>query len=156
MADIFLVNWKSQAQQKNFWWDAIGIIAMTSLLIWNEPFFIEHDLIFGLALLLAFVSVFKGQLLNRFYTHPAIVIIGGMCYTIYLLHYAAIAFLTEKSMVLFQPAWSYAANYFLQVIFILPVVLLVSSVFFILIERPCMDKDWPTKLLTYLGLRKKI
>lgn len=145
-ADIFLTTWQSKERAKSYWYDLIGVNAMGLLLFLNDPFNWLNDLLFVAALLIAFVCIFKGRLLNRFYTHPVIVIIGGMCYSIYLLHYALIAFLTERTGALIDPAWGYPVNYLIQGTLIIPLVLLVSAVFFALIERPCMDKDWPAKL----------
>jgi hypothetical protein len=31
-----------------------------------------------------------------------------------------------------------------------PIILLVSAAFFVLVERPCMDPRWPTKLANWL------
>ena len=41
-------------------------------------------------------------------------------------------------------------NIGLYSIFILSSILLISIVFFVLIERPCMDKNWPNKLKNYV------
>ena len=41
-------------------------------------------------------------------------------------------------------------NIGLYSVIILSSILLVSVVFFMLIERPCMDKNWPTKLINYV------
>lgn len=145
VADIYLTTWKGNVS-KTWVWDLAGIAAMASLFVWNDPLHIDHDLIFSASLFVAFVSIFRGSLLNRFYSNPFIVIVGGMCYTIYLLHYAMIAFLAGGTEFLFREGWSYASNYWVQALVILPVVLGVSAVFFALIERPCMDKNWPAKL----------
>lgn len=149
-ADIFLVSWRSSAGAKSYGFDMLGILGMVSVLIWNDPYNLLHDIIFTISLLISFMGIFKGRLLNRFYTNPIIVIIGGMCYSIYLLHYALIAFLADHTKSLIDMSWSYGLNLLLQGIIIIPIILIVSAVFFILIERPCMDKAWPTKLKTKL------
>lgn len=146
LTEVFIVNWQNGSVSKSFLWDLIGIAAMAALFVWNDPFHLSETFIFTTSLFLAFASIFRGPLLNRIYSNPMIVIIGGMCYTIYLLHYALIAFLAERTQLLFNDEWSYAANLGVQALAILPVVLLVSAVFFALIERPCMDRDWPVKL----------
>jgi peptidoglycan/LPS O-acetylase OafA/YrhL len=40
----------------------------------------------------------------------------------------------------------------------LPIVLIISSIFYLLIEKPCMAKHWPRKLMNWLSSRsaKKI
>ena len=149
-ADFFLTDWKELLKTKSYTFDAVGIAALILLLIFNDPFTFHHDLIFSICLFLSFLSLFKGTLVNAFFTNTWIVIIGGMCYSIYLLHYAMIAFLAEQSMILFLPDWGYAANFIIQLLIIIPLVLMVSAVYFAMIERPCMDKDWPTKLKSQL------
>jgi peptidoglycan/LPS O-acetylase OafA/YrhL len=145
-ADLFLTDLRNTLSERSYWFDVIGLCSLAMLLAFNDPFFITNDLIFSICLLLSFVSIFKGKLLNRFFVNPAIVVIGGMCYTIYLLHYALIAFLAKGTSIIFLPNAGYAPNLLVQMLLILPVVLLVSAVFFVTIERPCMDKDWPSKL----------
>jgi hypothetical protein len=36
-----------------------------------------------------------------------------------------------------------------------PVILLVGLAFFVLVERPCMDPDWPRRLVDSLRLRRR-
>jgi peptidoglycan/LPS O-acetylase OafA/YrhL len=144
-ADFFLTDWKDLLKSRSYLFDVVGLSAMTGLLIFNAPFRVADDLIFSVCLFLSLVCLFKGRLLHSFFTQRWVVIIGGMCYTIYLLHYALIAFLATQSKALFISEWGYAANFGIQFLVIIPVVLVASAVFFALIERPCMDKDWPTK-----------
>ncbi|MDZ4715789.1 MAG: acyltransferase [Cytophagales bacterium] len=149
-ADIFLSDWNEKPGKKSFWYDILGVGVMTSLLIFNEPFYFMEDLIFGVCLFLSFICLFRGKLINRFFTSRWIVVIGGMCYSIYLLHYALIAFLTSFSAHLFSKDMGYGANFAIQFILVIPVVLIVSAVYFVLIERPCMDKTWPSRFLVWI------
>jgi peptidoglycan/LPS O-acetylase OafA/YrhL len=71
--------------------------------------------------------------------------IGGMCYSIYLLHYAFFHLLVKFSKFL-AFSQDYCVNLGIQILVALPVVLFVSAIFFVLIERPCMNPEWP-KLL---------
>lgn len=144
-ADLFLTNWKETLKQKSIVFDIAGIVALSLLFVFNVPFNPYADLLFSICLFISFIALFKGKLINAFFTNTWIVIIGGMCYSIYLLHYALIALLAKYSINLFNPAWGYVGNYLIQVLIIIPIVLLISAVFFALIEKPCMDKDWPTK-----------
>jgi peptidoglycan/LPS O-acetylase OafA/YrhL len=71
--------------------------------------------------------------------------IGGMCYSIYLFHFLIIYGVKHLTTPLHigQNFWVY---FVLQSIMILPVVMLFCGTFFLLIERPCMDREWPRKL----------
>ena len=71
--------------------------------------------------------------------------IGGMCYTIYLLHFPLISFVGHNTLPLGQGTGP-MTHVLVQGLVILPVVLVVSSVYFVLVERPCMDRNWPRKL----------
>jgi peptidoglycan/LPS O-acetylase OafA/YrhL len=68
-----------------------------------------------------------------------------MCYSIYLFHslilYAVKHFAWPVHIG--KNFWVYFA---LQGALCLPVVLVLCGAFFLLIERPCMDREWPRKL----------
>jgi peptidoglycan/LPS O-acetylase OafA/YrhL len=147
-ADLFLTDWRNLAEEKSYVADAAGIASMAALLIFNDPFSVSHDIIFAGCLFFSFVALFKGKLVNAFFTNAWIVVIGGMCYSIYLLHYALIAFITGISESIVNRGLSYGANFFIQAIIVLPIVIFVSAIYFVLIERPCMDKNWPSTLKT--------
>ena len=77
--------------------------------------------------------------------NPWIATIGGMCYSIYLLHFPLISFVGHNTLPLGQRSGP-MVHLLVQMLLVLPAVLVVSSVYFLLIERPCMDRNWPQKL----------
>jgi peptidoglycan/LPS O-acetylase OafA/YrhL len=81
-------------------------------------------------------SVFSNQWLTT---------IGGMCYSIYLLHYPIISMIGNYTVRYQLTRWRFADN-IIQGGILIAFILMISSTFFILIERPCMDKDWYKKL----------
>ena len=40
----------------------------------------------------------------------------------------------------------FSVNYLIQAVLVLPGVLAVSAVVFLLLEKPCMRRDWPQRL----------
>ena len=78
-----------------------------------------------------------------------------MCYSIYLWHTAVISgvgnFITSIGI-----QGHYFMTLFLQSLIILPMVLIFSGIMYVLIEQPCMDKDWPFKLLNFCKTKLKI
>jgi peptidoglycan/LPS O-acetylase OafA/YrhL len=92
-----------------------------------------------------YLSAFRGRIFSAIFSHPVITTIGGMCYSIYLLHFLVVYGVKHLTAPLHfgENFWFY---YVLQSCLILPVVLLVCGIFFVLIERPCMDREWPRKL----------
>lgn len=71
--------------------------------------------------------------------------IGGMCYTIYLLHYPIISMFGNPIMKFSFSNYSFI-NVSIYAIILLLLIMSASSVYFLLVERPCMDKDWYKKI----------
>jgi peptidoglycan/LPS O-acetylase OafA/YrhL len=117
---------------------------------WVWFFWLDHEWKMAHAVLpfvlpILCVSAFKSVLLRKFFAHPWIAVIGGMCYSIYLLHltFIAVVFKFTRHAILFN---DFLANYVLQILVTGVPVLLLCGVFFLLVERPCMDPAWPAKL----------
>ena len=100
-----------------------------------------------LILLCVFVPMaLSGPLSRRLLGYRWIALLGGMCYSIYLVHMLVLSvvwkltrhFLTHESL---------ALNYAIQLTLLIPAIVLVAVGFYVAIERPCMDPRWPQKLL---------
>ena len=135
-------------------YDALGLLATFGLFYFYKPqHYIENQIFFNISIALVMITAFKGVLFNWFYTRPIIYMIGGMCYSIYLIHYAFLYLSVKFTQYLIVDTWSYSQNLLVQVIVNVTLVLLVSAVFFMLVEKPTMDKNWPTRLMTRLKLK---
>jgi peptidoglycan/LPS O-acetylase OafA/YrhL len=102
--------------------------------------------------LVAYLGVFRGVVLNAVLTLPLVTTVGGMCYSIYLLHNVILnntLFVTKD----LAPTGAYGVDLALQLLIMGPFVVAVSAVFFVLVERPCMDKDWPRHLAAWVRVR---
>ena len=77
--------------------------------------------------------------------NPVITNIGGMCYTIYLLHYPIIS-MFGNPLLQYSFSTNSMVNSVAYFLILLTVVMVLSAIYFIMIERPCMDKDWYKKL----------
>ena len=134
------LNW---IKRKSYFYDVVGFLSMFGLFYFYKP---QHEIVniilFNISLILVLLTSFKSQLFNWIYTRKIIYTIGGMCYSIYLLHYAFF----HLSVIFTKSIWinslGYKGNLFLQLALNLPLVFLISSIFFILFERPFMDKNW--------------
>lgn len=91
------------------------------------------------------IAAFHGTYVKRFCSIGWIATIGGMCYTIYLIHLPLLEFASGFT-IKFGEGLPYYALYSLQFVMLMCVVAPVSVVFYVLIERPCMRSDWPTRL----------
>lgn len=134
LADLFLSRNKSQ-RRRPWAWDLV------SLLGWPAVYLLPN---YGIPLVLPFLilglywAAFQGQFFKHILSRPLITSIGGMCYTIYLVHYSLIAFATRS-----------AGHSRPIVMFLLALIMIgsVSCVYFLAIEKPCMNPVWPQLLL---------
>lgn len=149
-ADFYVAQANYFGQKANSWLiDLVGIMGVVLLYTcrsFSEPVL---QLGFSLGIILMFWAAFKGKFFNAFYSNRWIAIIGGMCYTLYLLHYPitkACIYYTHTISV----SNSLGISILLQALIVVPVVLLIAAIYFIFIEKPCMYKDWPQRLMAYL------
>ncbi len=152
---FFLLN-RSFFESKKIGWDILGVASVFLLfLVYKPQNNFLNNVWFNMATLGLFLAAFKGRLFNRFFSWTPVYLIGGMCYTIYLLHYAFFHLIVK-----FTGGWSLGINYFtdflLQALVVIPVILGISVLFYVLIEKPCMDKNWPQKLIAFLSSKSKI
>jgi peptidoglycan/LPS O-acetylase OafA/YrhL len=135
-------NYQSFFKVKSIAWDVIGLLSFYCLFYfaWSP-----NQFYFCFFLFLLFLSTFKGAFLNYLFTREIIFTLGGMCYTLYLLHYPLIHLIGRYTKQL-SVGDSFLINYFIQAIIILPVIFGIASIYFLLIEKPCMNKNWPHDL----------
>ncbi len=156
LADIYLADWKENPRL-HWRWDIVSLLGWPLLfVIWNYAddmnivFPISQTplvpaFVFPLSALFLYMAVFRGPITNRVMTNPWITTIGGMCYTIYLFHNQVLSALIgiTKGFVF---TGDYTVNVLIQVIIISPPLLVATGLYFLLIEKPCMQKDWPIRL----------
>lgn len=131
LADLYVVDWR-QRPPANWRWDLI------SCACWPVVFLMPDRLgwvFFPFLILLLYSAAFRGALFRRLFRNPLVTVIGGMCYTIYLLHYRLVELMVKGSGTALEKALLY-----------LLVLAVASSAYFLLVERPCMEKDWPRRL----------
>ena len=139
-------------RKKNWLWDSIALLSLFGLFWFYKP---QSDfmgqVMFNLSLFVVFVSGFKGLGFNYLLTRPLVYLIGGMCYTLYLLHLPLFGLMMRFAdrMIVWD---SYSLSFLLQFSLGLVVLLLIGGLFFLLIEKPCMEKDWPKRLRKRIGL----
>lgn len=148
MADLYLAQWQAGAGKQRRLLDFAAVLAFFTLCFtWSEEW--GKNIVFALALILLFWAGLRARAFNAFLRNPWIAAIGGMCYTIYLIHLPLIEGLIRFSRYLKWTNW-FGANLLLQAVVVLPAVLAVSAIFFLLLEKPFMDKHWPARLACWL------
>lgn len=129
-----------------WFYDIVGLIATFGLFYFYKPqHYVGNQIFFNFSIALVMITAFKGHIFNWFYTRPLVYIIGGMCYSIYLIHYAFLHLSVKWTKFLWIDGLSYVGNLGIQVLVGVPLVLFVSAIFFRYFERPFMDKDWWVK-----------
>ncbi|TVP46538.1 MAG: acyltransferase [Mongoliibacter sp.] len=140
------LHYQHYFKTKSFLWDIFGLISIFTLFYFYKPQVdMLNNLLFNISIFLLFIATFKGHVFNWFFSRSIIYLVGGMCYTIYLIHYPFFHLLM-KFTGRFSVSNDYFPNLMVQLMIGIPIVIFVSIIFFVLIEKPCMDKDWPKKL----------
>jgi peptidoglycan/LPS O-acetylase OafA/YrhL len=133
---------------RHWLWDVVSLLCWPALFIFRLP-------AWGLCLMLfiGFCSALLGPVSRRAIGTRWIALIGGMCYSVYLMHMILISSLFGLVNRLCRSD-SFMVNYAIQVALLVPVILAFSFLYYVLIERPCMDPEWPSKLWTKLTGRR--
>ena len=152
LVDFYLID--GTTNKTSILRNSFTIIALILIFSSNEKYFdsLFQKIIWNISVLILIFFSYYNIILRksiRFFSLKTITNIGGMCYTIYLLHFAIISFVGNP-LVSLQFSDNPIINIGLYFIFIISSIFLISIVFFILIEKPCMDKNWPTKLKNYV------
>ena len=143
VCDIYLERTLSQ---KSIFWDLLALLGWP--LIWYLGHGTGH-VVLPFVIVVLYLAAFCGPVCSTILSRGVITNIGGMCYSIYLFHFLVIYCVKHLSYPLHigHSFWFY---YALQACIIVPLVLLFCGAFFVLIERPCMDREWPKKAWGYL------
>lgn len=162
LAGFLLVEWylgsTGKESRRSFGWDFVSLLGWPALLLVCERPGLARAAFAPLALLL-FVAVFRGRVSNRLVTSRWVTVVGGMCYTIYLIHFQLLSAF-EKLFGGVSFTEHFSLNLLLHAALFTPVLLASSAVFFLLVEKPCMRRDWPRRLalrfrkLTARGVRR--
>lgn len=150
LAEFFLLA--PPASHRNRWWDLITLVGWP-LLFW---LLLDSPALMCIALpgiiLMLYLAVFYGTSSNRAFASVWVASIGGMCYSIYLVHnyiIALLGFVTER----IGQTFSFEARFAIQILLMTPIVLAVSIGFYRLIEQPCMEPGWPARLKAFLAAK---
>jgi peptidoglycan/LPS O-acetylase OafA/YrhL len=127
-------------------WDFVSLIGWPLLFIprgtavtefWMPPL-----------LILLCLAAFHGKASRWFFRRRFIALTGGMCYSIYLMH--RLAFEVASRAVRYFHMAGDGTTALLQMALLLAFALPACAVYFLLVERPCMDPRWPAKLAATL------
>jgi peptidoglycan/LPS O-acetylase OafA/YrhL len=143
LADFY--SEKNKKEINNPFYSLAGLILFIALLYFNIERSLFEAIIFPIMIFLFYYLVFHNPFWKKVFQYRILTTIGGMCYSIYLLHFS----ITSKVVDYFK--YYQITDYSLPNVFVNSIIcsiitLAVSAIFFLLIEKPCMYKDWPQKL----------
>jgi len=150
LADVYLLDWK-QAPNTRWYWDVVTMAGWPAVLwMGRSPLLVSFAL--PIMFFVLYCAMFRGPLSNWLIRNRCITTIGGMCYSTYLLHYQVL------SAVMRHTCWigftdRYWVNVLLQVALTTPFLLVIAGTYFLLIEQPCMRKDWPQRMAHWMRRR---
>ncbi len=109
----------------------------------NAP--VLYSVIFPLLIFAFFYIALFSAGWKKFLSIKIITVTGGMCYSIYLIHFAVISILDNVTNRYMFTRY-YWSDLVIQFVIIVPAIIVISAGFFLIIEKPCMDKNWPQEL----------
>jgi peptidoglycan/LPS O-acetylase OafA/YrhL len=139
LADLYL----SHPDRKSNWeWDVFGIFGWAVFFLipgsrWTNGFY-------PFLLLPLCGTAFYSRYLRLFFANSIIAVIGGMCYSIYLLHSVLISSLFKITRHLVITG-DYLVSLILQIVLAGVPVFLMCAVYFVFVERYFMQPDWPQR-----------
>ena len=146
LADVFLASW-GEVPRQNLAWDFVALAGWPLLFVILHSPLLAHWL-FPAWVFLLYFAAFRGRLANRFFSNRWIIAIGGMCYSIYLLHHEVISAVGRLTRRLGEtaPYWIYLSA---QLVLVGAAIVVICGAYFVAIEKPCMRRDWPQRLWDY-------
>lgn len=139
VADLYVDGWK---RIPTSWrWDVV-CMPLWLFMLWLRP---TPFLFLGPVILpVLLVGAFKGNLIPRILRSRPVSTIGGMCYSIYLTHRTTIL---ACQLLLVRFHLGYLTWVAASLLLVAPAAVVVGAVYFLLIEKPCMNPRWPQQLM---------
>lgn len=152
LADLYLGHadgLQTSSRTHSLAWDLAALVGWPAFFVLPGRF---SSLWLPVLALMLCLAAFRGAVTRRILRIQAIAITGGMCYTIYLWH-GPVLTIVDRLLRSHLPALaqlSYPELFLIEAVIKIVAVALVCLPLFLLIERPCMDPQWPAKLVARL------
>ena len=123
----------------------LGLLLILPILFINHESSLIYGIIYPFLVFAFFFLSLHSSIWNSFFKIEVVSIIGGMCYSIYLLHFVVIAVITRFSH-FYKVSDAILPNLIVNTIVVLIVSLFVSAIYYKFVEQPFMDKNFPKKI----------
>jgi peptidoglycan/LPS O-acetylase OafA/YrhL len=144
LADVHVRNWNERSPDSA--WGDLGVLLLTPAIVasWFAPY-AAAQVLFPLLLAPWFAAVLASRRTRAWLSRPVAVVVGGMCYTIYLWH-IPVLWVCQKASAVIPRSSHFAIELGWRGVVFGTATLLVCGVLFVLVERPCMRAGWPRRL----------
>jgi len=143
LAEVFVTDWKQSPVARTSW-DFVTLAGWPLVFVMLQSDRLAHW-VFPALVFFLYCAAFRGRFSRQMFSNRWITAIGGMCYSTYLIHYEVISavgrFTREIGAGL--PYWAYLL---MQSVLIGVPIVCVCSLYFVLLEKPCMRREWPRRL----------
>lgn len=146
LADLYVCRDTAKGIVDNRYATLSGLISLGVILLIDQQANVANSWIFLVSIFYFYYMVLNNRFWKKAFSIPLIAIIGGMCYSIYLWHFAIIS-LAGRFIVRFHVTGNFLINLAVFCLLSIIPVLFFSTIFFYSIEKPCMSKDWHKRLL---------
>lgn len=145
LADLYVTNEFANVfnKQITIFFSTVLLGAICYLPVQRELY---AGLLFPFLILFFYYVILKNNAIKRVFSYKFVPVIGGMCYSIYLLHYTIISVIGRVSVNLKLTSY-YLPNLLLQIVLLGIPILALSSIFYLYIERPFMAGKWLNMIL---------
>ena len=134
LADLYVTEWRSKPD-RSWKWDLVSLVVWPSIVLSLQS--LQTSPLLPVLTFIAYIAAFRGVLTHKLLTQTSIVIVGGMCYTIYLYHFYVISFVGRYTLP-WTEGWGYPGALAAQILLVVPVTIVACAMFFWLVERPFM------------------
>lgn len=134
---VNIVGLEKPIFKKSYLFDLLFILSWVSLsYLWSTE--LLKNVLFNLILSVLILSSFYSIIINRFLKFGLVVLIGGMCYSIYLTHLPFMEFIFQTFLT-FNPLENYWSYFSHALILTLAITIIISVFSFLFIEKPFMQ-----------------
>ena len=126
-------------------YDALGLAGLLALMFVPDKSFFFVAFPWLIALL--FLAALRGGVVKKILQNSWLTVLGGMCYSLYLIHYPLLSFTAAHVVHGGETIFHACLRVGLAG---LPFALAVGIIFYIVLERPCMNPRWPQELCARL------
>jgi peptidoglycan/LPS O-acetylase OafA/YrhL len=140
LADMYLLSKNSDKKNKKL--AIVGLVLFVISLFVPAYEFNAYLCIIKIYLVFLTLYIFiTNTYIKKILSNQLLTLVGGMCYSIYLVHMGVFGLLRHK-MFFIRFTDSVVVNIFIHAAVALTAVMILSSIFFIGIEKPTMNRYW--------------